>query len=922
MIATQTLPAPQERRSLIAVLAALAIAAAAAALNYCLWAQLHRPLEAPDGPTMVRGVGYTGFQRHQDPTKSEFPTAEELASDLAMVASFADRIRTYSAVENALVPRVAAAQGLRVTAGAWLDRRSENNDLEVVALVRAARENRNVDGAIVGNETILRGDLTIAELITYLKRVKKYAGVPVSTAEPWHVWLRYPALARNVDFITVHLLPYWEGVRSDQAVDYALARFDEVQRAFPKKRVVIGEIGWPSRGDRRDGATATPAEQARFVREFLDRARNRDLDYYLMEMFDQPWKQTLEGRAGAYWGLFHADRTPKFAFAGPAERDPAWRAKAIAAALIAAPFMLWFALAFRRLRPTGLIFFCALIQGAAAVLVWLATIPLEFYLRPVDWASIVVLLPAAAAMLAVLLAHGFEFVEVLWCRTWQREFRPLPLPAGAHGPLVSIHLPTCNEPPAMVILTLDSLARLDYVDYEVLVVDNNTDDERLWRPVEAHVAKLGPRFRFFHLPQWPGFKAGALNFALGASDPRAEVIGVVDADYAVDRHWLRDLVGHFAAPNVAVVQAPQAHREFESSAFRRMVNWEFDGFFRIGMHHRNERNAIIQHGTMTLVRRAALEAAGTGQPRSAADGASERAAPQGGGWAEWCICEDAELGLRLIAAGHDARYVDSVYGRGLTPTEFKAFAAQRFRWAFGAMQILKRHWRTLAGAGRLTAGQRYHFLTGWGAWFADALHLVFALAAMLWTISTLLAPNAFPLPLDLYLAPVLAFLAGKAFFGPVLYRARVRCSWADVLGASFASMALSHAVARGVFEGLARQNGTFKRTAKGTSGHSRFKWLDAVREEALILAALALAAAGVVLHFGASHREAMLWAAVLAAQALPYAAALGCAWISAHAARREALQAGATHEPMLVLPALLPPVPDAATSLALGPAKT
>ena len=101
-----------------------------------------------------------------------------------------------------------------------------------------------------------------------------------------------------------------------------------------------------------------------------------------------------------------------------------------------------------------------------------------------------------------------------------------------------------------------------------------------------------------------------------------------------------------------------------------MANWEFDGFFRIGMHHRNERNAIIQHGTMTLVRRTALERVG--------------------GWAEWCICEDAELGLRLMQAGHDVRYVDSVLGRGLTPSDFAAFKAQRFRWAFGAMQILKR----------------------------------------------------------------------------------------------------------------------------------------------------------------------------------------------------------------------------------------
>jgi exo-beta-1,3-glucanase (GH17 family)/cellulose synthase/poly-beta-1,6-N-acetylglucosamine synthase-like glycosyltransferase len=860
----RVLPAPAERRPATAFFGALAAATLLASLNTGFWASANRPLELPDGPEKVHGVAFTGFQRHQDPTERIFPTEDELTSDLALVAGFADRIRTYSAIENDAVPRLAQERGLRVTAGAWLDRRDTNNELELWALIDAARANRNVDRVIVGNETILRGDLAVPELIAYLKRVKKQLRVPVSTAEPWHVWLRHPQLARHVDFITVHLLPYWEGVPASHAVDYALGRYDELRRAFPKKRIVIGEIGWPSRGDRVGDAIASPAAQAAFVRDFLARTIDRPLDYYLMEMFDQPWKQSAEGRAGAYWGAFHADRTPKFPLAGPVEADPAWRTKALGASLLAVPFMVWFGFAFRRLRPAGRVFFCALIQGAAAALVWLGAIPLGFYLRPIDWAAFALLLPAAAAMVAVLLVNGFEFTEVLWRRAWRREFWRQPLAPGAREPFVSIHLPACNEPPEMVILTLESLAQLDYPNFEVLVIDNNTRDERLWRPVAARVEKLGSRFRFFHLPQWPGFKAGALNFALGETDPRAEAIAVVDADYAVDRGWLRNLVAHFNDANVAVIQAPQAHRDFESAAFGRMANWEFEGFFRIGMHHRNERNAIIQHGTMTLVRRHALERVG--------------------GWAEWCICEDAELGLRLIEAGHEARYVDDILGRGLTPADFKALKAQRFRWAFGAMQILRRHLRALVGRSALTAGQRYHFLTGWFSWLADALQLGFAFGAIAWTIGALAAPGVFTLPLDLYLLPVLGFLACRAFFGPVLYRARVACSWADVVGASVASMALSHAIARGVIEGLARKSGTFKRTAKGANGHSRLKWLAAVREEALMLAALALAAAGMVFRFGIDHVEAMLWTTILAAQSLPYAAALVCGWISVRGA--------------------------------------
>src|SRR5690606_21272704 len=128
-------------------------------------------------------------------------------------------------------------------------------------------------------------------------------------------------------------------------------------------------------------------------------------------------------------------------------------------------------------------------------------------------------------------------------------------------------------------------------------------------------------------------------------------------------------VGHFADPRVGVVQAPQAHREWGRQVFRRMMNWEYDGFFRIGMHHRNERDAIIQHGTMTLVRAQALK--------------------EHGRWSEWCICEDSELGLRLMKEGMKTVYIDRVMGRGLTPDDFAAFRKQRKRWAQGAMQIMK-----------------------------------------------------------------------------------------------------------------------------------------------------------------------------------------------------------------------------------------
>ena len=202
---------------------------------------------------------------------------------------------------------------------------------------------------------------------------------------------------------------------------------------------------------------------------------------------------------------------------------------------------------------------------------------------------------------------------------------------------MSIHVPAYNEPPQMVIETLDALARLDYPDYEVIVVDNNTQDEAVWRPVEQHCARLGARFRFFHVDPLPGFKAGALNFALARRAGRARSSPSSTATTRSSRTGCATSCRASPSRTSAIVQAPQDYRDGGESAFKAMCYAEYRGFFLIGMITRNERNAIIQHGTMTLVRR--------------------RRSKQVGGWAEWCITEDAELGLRLFEHGYEAQYL-------------------------------------------------------------------------------------------------------------------------------------------------------------------------------------------------------------------------------------------------------------------------
>jgi exo-beta-1,3-glucanase (GH17 family)/cellulose synthase/poly-beta-1,6-N-acetylglucosamine synthase-like glycosyltransferase len=825
-----------------------------AVVHASIWFVINRALPLIDAPPIVHGFAYSGFQVGQSPLNKTYPTTDQLIRDLRILEPYTDRIRTYGAVENPEVVALAGVVGLKVTAGAWLGPEHVDNLREIRTLLAKAELYPNIERLIIGNEVLLRNDLSVDELITYLDQVNAATDLPISTAEPWHVWLRNPKLVKHVDFIAVHLLPYHEGLHIDQAVDYTIERYNELMEAFPRKKIVITEIGWPSKGPAIGSSVASQVNQAKFVREFLAKTAYKNYDYYLMEAIDQPWKTDIEGWAGPYWGMLDGERNPKYSLAGAVPRDDRWIHKAAWATLLAFLPILYIAHRFRNWRLGGRISLAILMQACITTLVIAWNLPSDYYYTLRDFIILIGLILAMLMTSAVLMIYGVEFSEVMFKGGWRRFYkRAQPLPAEREK-FVSVHLACYNEPPEMVIATIESLAKLEYTHYEVIVVDNNTKDEALWKPVQAYMASLPDNFKFFHLPQWPGFKAGALNFAIQHTDPRTEVIGVVDADYVVTPDWLAVLIPHFAEDQVAVVQAPQAHREWENNFFRRMSNWEFEGFFRIGMHHRHERNALIQHGTMTLVRSQALHDVG--------------------GWSEWCICEDTELGLRLLEDGHELRYIDETFGRGLTPSNYKALKSQRFRWAFGAMQILKHHLPKLLGKSDLSFGQRYHFLTGWFGWLGDALQLLFTFGSIGWTIAMLLFPKSFSLPVSIMLLPILCFLFIKAAMGPILYRRTMNCGWKDIFGASLASLGLSHAIAKGIIMGIVQKDGVFKVTAKGKSLARKPSVIEPIREELLLLMALILCATAMLVTRGIDNLDAQLWVTMLSLQSLPYISAV------------------------------------------------
>jgi exo-beta-1,3-glucanase (GH17 family)/cellulose synthase/poly-beta-1,6-N-acetylglucosamine synthase-like glycosyltransferase len=835
----------------------LLIAAAFAALTCAVWAFLNRPAAEPPWPAHIQGFSFSPFRMGEDPTHHIMPTDAEIDADLKLVAGKINTVRTYS-VDGSLgdVPQLAERHGINVAVGAWIDDHRDANETQLETAIELARTHLNVMRVFVGNEVALQGYVPIKELEGYLDRARAAIGQPVGTAEPWHVWLEHPELAQHCDFIGVHLLPYWEGVPVETAVDYSLAQFHRIQKAFPGKPVIIAEVGWPSRGRTHVNAVASEANEALFLRRFLKRAEHDQIIYYVMEAFDQPWKAYQEGSPGSYWGVYDVNRQPKFAFTAAIVRVPEWHT--LAAISVAVALFILFAFYFNSatLRNRGRSFLAVVVYTAATITVWVFYDFTQQYMTVSSVVAGVLLLLGMLGVILVLLAEAHEWAEAHWV-TSRRRLGPPVRANGDPQPKVSVHVPAYNEPPDMVIETLEALARLDYSNFEVLVIDNNTRDEAVWRPVQAHCAKLGERFRFFHVAPLAGFKAGALNFAMQQTAADAQIVAVIDSDYVVEPNWLSELVPGFQDPRIAIVQAPQDYRDESQSAFKAMCYAEYRGFFHIGMITRNERNAIIQHGTMTLVRRNLLE--GTG------------------GWAEWCITEDAELGLRIFEAGYQANYVPTSYGRGLMPDTFIDFKKQRFRWAYGAMQILKSHARALfTEDGSLSAGQRYHFVAGWLPWVADGCNMLFNISALAWSAAMICLPRQIDPPLVMYSVLPLSLFTFKLAKLVHLYRVRVGANFRQTAAAAIAGLALTHTIGTAVVKGLFTRGEPFFRTPKKGDSQRVLQALGAARDETVMMLGLWLSAWGVshVTTLQTRGPDRFAWIVVLLIQSVPYASSL------------------------------------------------
>ncbi len=840
------------------LISGILVAAVFAVMTFLLWGYMNRPEREPPWPPHIQGVAFSPYAADQNPFGSkDVPPVGQIDSDLKLLQNKTYAVRTYSVLGSlGKVPELAARHNISVALGVQLTRNKAENEQELRTGIALAHQYRNVVRVIVGNEVLLRGDMPASELDAYLDRARAAVRQPVGYADTWATWLKNPEVAKHVDFIAVHLFPYWEGVDVESAVDFCFRELKAVQDAYPKKPVIIGEIGWPSEGRIRAAAVASVSNEALFLRRFLARAQKEGQRYYIMEAFDQPWKARDEGAVGAYWGIYDVNRQPKFEFVAPIVRIPEWHMLAAISVALALLMLGVFYMHSGSLRTRGRTLLAIVVYAAATVTVWVIYDYTQQYLTPTTLVVGSLLILGMLGVVAVLFAEAHEWAEAHWAGTHLRLLEPA-RKGTASSRKVSVHVPAYNEPPDMLIDTLDALARLDYPNFEVIVIDNNTRDEAVWRPVEEHCRRLGERFRFFHVAPLAGFKAGALNYAMSRTAPDAEIIAVIDSDYRVEPNWLRDLIPAFDSPRIAIVQAPQDYRDEHDNVFKAMCYAEYRGFFYIGMITRNERNAIIQHGTMTLVRRYVLSAVG--------------------GWAEWCITEDAELGLRVFEAGYEAVYLPQSYGRGLMPDTFIDYKRQRFRWAYGAMQILRHHAAALLRSSQsaLTAGQRYHFVAGWLPWIADGFNLLFNVAAIGWSIAMIIAPHRIDPPLMVFSVLPLSLFTFKLVKLVHLYTHRVGMNFRQTAAAAIAGLGLAHTIGLAVLKGLLTRNQPFFRTPKHSAPHRFQAAVTAAREETILMLALWSSALGIrTIPKEMASPDLTVWLVALLIQSIPYLAAL------------------------------------------------
>ena len=793
--------------------------------------------------TKIESLSYTPYYGYERKLLSN----EQIQNDIELLLEITKKIRTYSSFDTKTILEAVDNSMISIDLGIWIGADLDENDLEIKrALELLKKYPDNIENIIVGNEVLLRQEIKAEKLFEYIDFIRAFTDKQVTTAETWDIWQKIPELTNHVDFITLHILPYWEKVSIDEVDQAIMSRYKKIENLFPDKKMHIGEIGWPSNGYNNMDSVPGLKNQAIAVRSFINLAKQNGWSYNIIEAFDQPWKGYHEGNIGQYWGLFNAKRELKFDLVGDVDINQYWVYQMIAAILIGA-FLTSLGLRHKKLNFSHASAYAIVAQGMAFGIVMACMYPFLNYMNTGMWIMWGV---GTFLMIPLVIMTLAKANELFASSIGTTPTRLIPLDLNLEQiPLVSIHVPAYKEQPDALAETLIALSKLNYPNYEVLVIINNTPEEFYYKPIEKLCKELGDKFVFMNIT-CSGFKAGALNMALEQTDEKAEIIAVIDADYVVEPSWLVDLVPLFDDPKVAIVQAPQDHRDGDETIIKTAMNAEYAGFFDIGMVERNEENAIVVHGTMVMVRLSAMM--------------------EVGGWGVDTIVEDSELGLRLFEAGYSAHYTNKRYGYGLLPDTFEAFKTQRHRWAYGAIQILKKHWRELKpSAKKLTSKQKKRFITGWVFWLSDAMGPIMAVMNLIWVPVIIFIGVTIPtIPLTI---PIITAFLVNILHTFILYRIKVKANFKETLLSSIASMSLQLIIFKAVWDGFVKDGLPFKRTQKG--GKAK-KSKSPIIYETILCILLLVSFFALIFTNERGITEIYVFAATIFIQSIPYISAM------------------------------------------------
>jgi exo-beta-1,3-glucanase (GH17 family) len=415
--------------------------AVTAAIIGAVWAWLGAPMPVPQSPLGVSEklycMSYAPFRGSQTPfdPNTRIPAAQ-IEADLTLLAGLTDCVRVYS-VDQGLeqVVPIAAKLGLKVLQGFWISNNAEKTKAQFETVVRLANSYPDtVRAVVVGNEVLLRGDLSAADLAATIRAMKARVKVPVTYADVWEFWLRAPDVAAAVDFVTIHILPYWEDfpIPAEQAGPHIDAIRRQIVAAFPGKEVIIGEVGWPSAGRMREGALPSPANQALVIQAVLALAKRDKFKVNVIEAFDQPWKRALEGVVGGHWGLYDdASHRPKFTFGQAVSNHPHWEWQA-AGGIAFAALVFGASWAARRGPPSvsnpSLPMWLAVtgnaIAGGGLIGLSVANLPVESlyvsgWLRSLAFLMVAVLSPVAVSMAIMRETALPRFSRLIGPRDWR-----------------------------------------------------------------------------------------------------------------------------------------------------------------------------------------------------------------------------------------------------------------------------------------------------------------------------------------------------------------------------------------------------------------------------------------------------------------------------------------------------------------------